>query len=379
MKVIVVGAGVFGTWTGLSLAKAGHRVTLLDQLGPGNELSSSAGESRIIRSAYGSDEVYTVMAQRSLRLWTDFFDGEEQRDCFRDTGVLWMAPAGQESICQAHAIFERLAIRHEWLDSRAIATRYGQFLVPDNAVALWEPDAGALLAERSIAAVTAAAIVAGVTYEKAQVLRPVLHRSRLRSVGTADGRHWEADCFVFACGSWLPKLFADLARLISPTRQELFFFAVPEGSVEFSLGALPIWIDQTETKIAYGFPDFGNGVKLGFHRLGPPFDPDTPRYAPEDEAIAEAAEYLAGHLPRMRGAQLKAAQVCHYENTLNGDFLVDLHPGTENVWLLGGGSGHGFKHAPAIAEYLVNALEGKGEPEPRFSLVAKTEVSGRVL
>src|SRR6476469_5279662 len=146
MEIVVVGAGVFGAWTALSLAQAGHQVTLLDRRGPGNDLSSSAGESRIIRSAYGPDEVYTVMARRSLRLWADFFRREGQLDCFRETGVLWMAPAAEPSVGQARAIFERLGLTHEWLDAAVIRKRYPQFGIPSDTVALFEPEAGALLA-----------------------------------------------------------------------------------------------------------------------------------------------------------------------------------------------------------------------------------------
>ena len=110
MEVVVVGAGVFGAWTALSLSKAGHQVTVVDHQGPANSRSSSTGESRIIRSAYGADEIYTVMARRCLQLWTDFLREENRLDCFLKTGVLWMAQAEEASIWQAKAIFERLGI-----------------------------------------------------------------------------------------------------------------------------------------------------------------------------------------------------------------------------------------------------------------------------
>lgn len=380
MEVIVVGAGVFGAWTALSLAQAGHQVTLLDRTGPGNDLSSSAGESRIIRSAYGPDEVYTAMARRSLRLWTDFFRREGQLHCFRDTGVLWMASAAEPSVVQARAIFERLRLTHEWLDAGAIRKRYPQFEIPSDTVALFEPEAGALLADRCIQAVMAAGQRAGVRYEITDVKPPVLPSSRLEWVEGSGGRRLSASQFVFACGSWLPKLFHVLAGVIRPTRQDLFFFRVPESSPEFVPGKLPIWVDQTEPKIAYGFPDLGNGLKVGFHCLGPDLDPDQPRSATTRAAVAEASDYLARHLPGSQGAAIKVTQVCHYENTPNGDLLIDRHPGTENVWLVGGGSGHGFKHAPTVAEYVTNALSGSNGREPRFSLMEKLNaVSGRVL
>jgi glycine/D-amino acid oxidase-like deaminating enzyme len=202
----------------------------------------------------------------------------------------------------------------------------------------------------------------------------------LESVNASDGRRFFADQFVFAAGSWLPKLFDVLKDVIRPTRQDLFFFGVPESNDDFVEGKLPVWIDQTEPKIAYGFPDLGNGLKIGFHRLGPDFDPDGPRTDTSAAAVAEASRYLATHLRPTQGAALRSTQVCHYENTPNGDLLIDLHPGTRNVWLVGGGSGHGFKHAPAIAEYVVDALAGRNRREARFSLAEKLRAGrGRVL
>jgi glycine/D-amino acid oxidase-like deaminating enzyme len=320
------------------------------------------------------------MARRSLHLWNEFFSRENHPDFFRRTGVLWMAEAGEPSVREAKTIFERLRIRHEWLDAKAIAERYQQFQTASHTIALFEPEAGALLAERSVEAVVAAGIRAGVTYERAKVKAPVLDRPRLAAIETTGGRRLAADHFVFACGSWLPKLFGVLTNVIRPTRQDLFFFAVPETVDGLREGALPIWIDQTDLKIAYGFPDLGSGLKLGFHRLGPPFDPDLPRHNTKADQIEEAAAYLARRVPRMRDAQVKTTHFCHYENTPNGDFLIDLHPGTQNVWLVGGGSGHGFKHAPAVAEYLTAVIGGASGREVRFSLSAKQNtISGRVL
>ena len=379
--VAVIGAGVFGAWTALLLSRAGHKVALIDRVGPANELSSSAGQSRIIRSAYGPDEIYTSMARRSLQLWKSFFAEERCPECFRNTGVLWMAPRDEPTIWQAKAVFERLSIPCEWMDAHAIARRYPQFRLQDETVALFEPEAGALLAEESVQAVVAAAIRAGASYETAEIKPPVPVSSRLQWIEAKDGRRFTADRFVFACGSWLPKLFDFLQDTIRPTRQDLFFFSVPGNAArQFQPGALPIWIDQTEPRIAYGFPDLGHGLKLGFHHLGPPFDIDASRQPTSPDEIRASQEYLAGRLPALGVARLNSTHVCHYENTPNGDFLVDAHPEAKNVWLVGGGSGHGFKHAPALAASAVDAISGSGNREPRFSLAAnRAGISRRVL
>ena len=379
MDIIVVGAGVFGAWTALLLSRAGHRVTLVDRFGAANEQSSSAGESRVIRSAYGPDEVYTSMARRSLDLWKSFFLEEHcSSKCFRNTGVLWIAPRSEPTIWQSKAVFERLLLPCEWMSGEEITRRYPQFRSQSEAVALFEPDAGALLAETSVHAVLAAAIRAGTHYETAAIKRPVVNSFRLPAIEATDGRRFTADQFVFACGSWLPKLFEILRDTIRPTRQELFFFAVPEKETKhFQPGVFPVWVDETEPRIGYGFPDLGKGIKLGFHHLGPAFDPDAPRQATTSGEISAARDYLAALLPGLRGARLNATHVCHYENTQNGDFLIDAHPEANNVWLVGGGSGHGFKHAPAVAAYVVDAIDGSGKRQPRFSLAANQAATGR--
>ncbi|MBV9081640.1 MAG: FAD-dependent oxidoreductase [Acidobacteriaceae bacterium] len=379
--ITVVGAGAFGSWIALLASRAGRRVTLIDQYGPANDRSSSTGESRIVRSAYGADEIYTAMAQRSLRLWKELLAEEGCGSHFRQTGVLWMADAGEPALRDAQAVFGRLGIEHEWLDANTISRRLPQFRVPDNAVVLWEPQAGVLLAERSVQTVLAAAKRNGVSYEVGKVMPPGPDGARIEWIDTADGHRFESDLFVFACGSWLPKLFPRaLAHVIRPTRQELFFFDPGRDELHFKAGSLPAWIDQTNPSIPYGFPDFGDGVKLGFHHLGPDFDPDTGGRDITPAQISEAADYLAARFPAMQDGRLRSTRVCHYENTPNGDLLIDRHPEIENVWFAGGGSGHGFKHAPGIAEYLVRSIEGAGDQEPRFSLSTKQQLApGRVL
>ncbi|MGC2661329.1 MAG: FAD-dependent oxidoreductase [Bryobacteraceae bacterium] len=378
-EIVVVGGGAFGSWIALHGARAGHRITLVERVGPANELSSSTGESRIIRSAYGSDRTYTVFARRALRLWVDFLAEQKCPELFHKTGILWMADARDSSLREARTIFEELRIEHEWLNAADIASRYTQMRVPLGAAALLEPEAGAIMAERTLRLVLDAAISAGVRYEVAAIRPPDFATSAMHWVETTEGKRIPGELFVFAAGSWLPKLFPLLQPVIRPTRQELFFSDVPAGG-EFRPGGLPAWIDQTDPRIPYGLPDFGSGMKLGFHRLGPAFDPDSSPRAIGEAAISEAIVYTANRFPAMRDASLRAAQVCHYGNTPNGDFLIDQHPQLKHAWLVGGGSGHGFKHAPTVAEYLFNLIGEAIAPEPRFSLASKRNVAGsRVL
>jgi sarcosine oxidase len=380
-RIAIVGAGAFGSWVALRAARAGFETTLIDRYGPANEFSSSSGPSRILRRAYGADEIYTLFAERSRELWIAFLAGESRSRCFRRTGVLWLASGREASIHAAREIFERHRLVHEFLEDRAIRALCRGINVPDGSVALFEPDGGALLAEESVRAVVESAIRGGARYVRGRVqpprAAPVMVHVRIENAEPV-----EADVFVFACGSWLPKLFPDvLGSAVFPTRQEVFFFDSPPEWSRSDAPAAPIWVDQIDPRIPYGFPDIdGAGIKVAFHRTGAGFDPDSGNREIEGGQITEAAEYLRARFPAAGRPVFRRAQACHYENTSSGDFLIDRHPSMPNVWFAGGGSGHGFKHGPAVAEYLLNAIQRDTSPEPRFRLEAKgRELAKRVV
>lgn len=217
-------------------------------------------------------------------------------------------------------------------------------------------------------------LTAGAVYLQDAVLPP-RGKGVLAGITTRGGETIRAGDYVFACGPWLPKIFPDLLRRrISPTRQEVFFFGVPPGDRGFSPPAFPVWIDFSDERSPYGFPDLeSRGMKLAFDRHGPPFDPDNGSRQITPEGLASAREFIAERFPALRDAPLVESRVCQYENTSSGDFLIDRHPAWNNVWLAGGGSGHGFKHGPAFGEYAAARILEGGVVEPRFSLATKAE------
>ena len=203
-------------------------------------------------------------------------------------------------------------------------------------------------------------------------------KSEIRGLQTVSGGKVIAKQFVFACGPWLPKIFpALLGDLIHVTRQEVFFFGVPEGNVaRFGPEELPAWIDFSD--LVYGIPNLDNrGYKLAIDAHGPPFDPDSGDRIVSADGLAAARAYLARRLPELANAPVTETRVCQYENTSNGDFLIDRHPAFENVWLVGGGSGHGFKHGPAVGEHVAALISGNAPIEPRFALVTKEKAQQR--
>jgi glycine/D-amino acid oxidase-like deaminating enzyme len=184
---------------------------------------------------------------------------------------------------------------------------------------------------------------------------------------------------VFACGPWLGKMFPELlGPRIFPTRQEVFFFGTPPGDLRFAPAALPTWLFTMDE--VYGMPDLENrGLKVALDAHGMRIDPDTQSRWASPEVADWARRYVARRFPALKDALIVETRVCQYENTSNGDFLIDRHPELENVWLAGGGSGHGFKHGPAFGEYAAALVCGKGKAEARFSLSSKATVQQRAV
>ena len=359
--IAVIGAGVFGSWIAYRFAQSGQRVALLDGYGAANPRSTSGCRSRIIRMAYGDHEVYTRFSCQSLPMWKQL--GE---DLFIRTGVLWLSRADNERFQASRATLRRLGIPFEDYDAREIGKRYPQMSAPPDAVAILEPESGALMARECVLAVVDRAQRLAV-----DLLPDAVRRVSADALTTASGRRVQAGTFVFACGPWLPCLFPELlAGVIRPTRQELFFFG-PPPSIMLRPPCLPIWIDDTDPRIPYGFPDLGgDGLKVAFHREGPAFNPDHGDRVVIAAQVEEARQYVAGRFPMMEGAPLVDSRVCQYENTPSGDFIIDRHPEFHRFWLVGGGSGHGFKHGPAVAEYVFGRIEEGSPEEPRFALRA---------
>jgi monomeric sarcosine oxidase len=375
--VAVVGAGAFGAWTALRLREKGLRVVLLDQYGPGNARSSSGGESRISRMGYGADEVYSRFAVRSLAAWQRIGDATGEV-LFHATGVLWLGRAGDRYTLDTLATLARLGVPHERLSAADIGARYPQFVLDQDVWGIFEPASGALMARRAVQSVVREAVRAGVEYRTAAVAPPAV-RARLEALKLADGSEIRAGLFVFACGPWLPKLFpALLGRRIFPTRQEVFFFGAPPGDERFAPPRMPTWIDFGAE--VYGLPDLeGRGFKVAPDRHGEPIDPDTDERLVTAESVTRVRTFLRRRFPALAAAPLLETRVCQYENTSNGDFLIDRHPDADNVWLVGGGSGHGFKHGPAVGECVAERLAGGAPEEPRFSLARKDTVRKRAI
>jgi sarcosine oxidase len=363
-SALVIGAGVFGASLADRLARERWEVTLVEQFEPPHPRAESGGESRLIRCSHGPEDFYARSARRALELWRELGDG-----VLVESGVAWFARREDGWEADSERVLRAAGIPVERMSPEEGARLFPSVAVDDLAFVLHEPEAGVLRAADGVRALVRRAREAGARVVIGEA-RPDGERVRLSAGGSGaetaahSAGTLEADFVVWACGAWLGRLFPELA----PTRvtfQQLVLFEVPP---EWNG---PGWVDFDAA--FYGHARVESiGFKVGPDVDGVEVDPDTRPLEATAEGIAIAREYLAHRFPSLADAPVASAPGCHYGLTPDGQFVFARHPEHENVWLLGGGSGHGYKHGPALAEHVAAVLAGTAEPEPRFALGERT-------
>jgi len=355
--VVVMGAGIFGASTALALQDAGFaRVLLLDTWGAGNPRATSSDQSRVIRSAYGEKRLYTRWSWESLATWkrwereTKLHDSSVQM--FVPTGVLWLAGQDAEFRAASLAAMRELDIPVEAWPPGEAARRFPQFTGIEDSAAIYEPEAGVLLARQSLMALV----------EMFQRRGGMVLPDPTGGCGIGGA----AGAYVFACGPWLRTLFPDLLRdRLRVTRQEVFYFKTP--STGFDPGRFPTWIEEGSQAgrefSFYGMPRLNGAVKISSDIRGPEFDATNGDRTPSKEGETAAREYLARRFPALAGAELADARVCQYEQTPDSHLIVDRHPTRPNTWIAGGGSGHGFKLGPAVGRLVAQCVLNNSRDE----------------
>jgi glycine/D-amino acid oxidase-like deaminating enzyme len=367
LRVAVIGAGAFGGWTALQLQRAGAHVTLVDAWGPGNSRASSGGETRVIRAIYGPARRHVEMAARALTLWDEWSKTRGQRFYTR-TGVLWLTGTDDGYPRESQPVMRELALECEQLPPSIAEKRWPQISFQGIERIYFEHEGGFLLARRACDAVAREVVRIGGMYRHASVatIRPEGSRPDVR---LSDGSRLEADRYVFACGPWLGSLFPDvIGERIRSTRQEVFYFGTPAGDERFADSRLPVWVDLSD-RFIYGIPgNLHRGFKVADDARGPEFDPTGGSRMPSQEGELATRRFLNRRFPALTDAPVLGAEVCQYENTPDRQFIIDRHPGMPDVWMAGGGSGHGFKMGPVIGEILARQVLEDATPDPFFSL-----------
>lgn len=324
--VAIVGAGVFGAWTAERLRSAGQKILLIDASGPAHARASSGGESRLTRTAYGADDIYSRMAWDSLEAWKRL-STLAGLPIFHETGVLFFFQDEHPYATATMAAHKALKLPTQLLDRTTMTQKFPQMSFSDVTLGIYEPKLGILMARRAVQTLVDRFVRDGGTYLQANIKAP------------------------------------------------------QAGDSRFGAGTLPGWADFNDGALYYGCPDLeARGFKIAFDKHGPPIDPGSGDRIASAEGLANVRSYMARRFPAMAGTALVESRVCQYENSANGDLLIDRHPDWENVIIVGAGSGHGFKHGPEVGRYAAQLLLGTaGKVEPRFSLASKGDAQNRAV
>jgi sarcosine oxidase len=350
---LVVGAAPYCSAVARELARRGFDVTLAEQYGAGTVRSASGGDTRLLRAAHGDGEWYTHLARRARSLWLELQESTGV-PIWEQTGLAWFATRDDGFESRSVRVLEAAGIPHSWRTPEEAAALFPSLGVDGLHAVLHEPEAGVLHARRAT-----------------QLLAAEAERLGARTIAARVDPHDEpeADVVVWACGAWLPALFPGEVE-VRVERRDVFFLGG-----DASWRDTPGWVEYDNG--FYGHGDIGGlGVKIAPDLPSDEVDPDTLDRLPLAGREAAAREFAARRFPSLAGAPVIGARVCQYDLSTDSHFVFGRHPDRPTWWLFGGGSGHGFKHGPALAEYIADCVEGHSEPEPFHALGARTGDAG---
>ncbi len=367
--VVVVGAGNFGMWTALHLLRLGATVTVVDLYGPANSRQTSGGETRGVRTSYGDrphGRLWARLGQETLRRWRQWDEENGERllpRLFYNTGDLILREEMEPYLEDTQANWDAVGTPYEVLTPDEVSHRWPWIRVENVGIALYEPAAGVVRARRTIESV---AEVYGREGGTVTIGRASLGRregNRLLDLAIAGRESLSASTFVFACGPWFPKVFPQLMgkRLRIPMGH-VFYFGIPPGDARFMYPNMPSYGVPGVT----GWPGLSNDLR-GFRvRTGgrPPEDPDYSERWIDKQYHTRPRRILREWFPDLMGAPILETRACHYESSVDSNFIVDHHPEFENVWLAGGGSAESFKFGPVLGDYIAKRVLGlEDDPE----------------
>ena len=360
---IVVGAGSMGSAAIYHLASRNLRVLGLDQFDVPNDRGASVGVNRIIRLAYSEHPDYVPLLQRAYQLWRDLERAVDERLLLITGGI----DAGDEQgeivtgslrSCKEHNL------KHEVLTAADLHRRFPGYALPDNMIAVYQPDGGFLMSERCVAAHLNAGLAHGAEIHGRERARSWETFERGVHV-TTDRDCYEARSLVVTAGPWTASVVPSLQPVVVPERQVLLWVD-PKRKDYFQRERFPVFNMEAAEGRFYGFPvHHVPGFKIGkYHHRHERVDADFVDRAcyPEDETVLRDA--IRRYFPEADGPTL-AMKVCLFSNTPDEHFIIDTLPDARRVVIAAGFSGHGFKFCSVVGEIVADLVADGGT---RFDL-----------
>jgi sarcosine oxidase len=356
--VIVVGLGAMGSAALYHLARQNVRVLGLERFEPGHERGSSHGRTRIIRHGYFEHPSYVPLVRRAAAMWREL-EQQSGQGLMTVTGIVEIGKPDSALIKGTLAASREHQLPHEILPARELMKLYPAFRLPEDFIAVVQPDGGFVQAEAGIRAHLRLAAEAGAdmhTGERVIAIEQIGDNVRVKT----ERGTFEAGSVIVSGGAWTKSLLPYLDLPLQATRQVLLWVQ-PEYPDLFRPGWFPVFMIESEDGIHYGFPlHADDGLKIAkHHHAGEIVDPDNYDriVSPDDEA--SITESIWRFLPASAGP-IVSAKTCLYTMAPDEDFVIDRAPGHERIIVASPCSGHGFKFAPAIGQALAElALTGK--------------------
>lgn len=370
MRIAVIGLGGTGSAALRFLADAGHNVTGYERFEIGHRRGSSHGNSRIIRYAY-SDSLYTNLMTSAFPLWEALCE-KTGRDLLVKCGGITFAPDGHPELEATVAALSSARVSHVVMPAKDAMKHFPAFRFSDDEIVAFHADAGFLRSGEIVETQVALACDAGAEIRSGVEVVDVHQSDRGVVVQTACGDVSIYDKVIVAGGAYLPGLFPEMGLPLCVTRQQITYVGLDATmKAVCSPERMPVWIDAAT--YWYGFPIDGrvDGIKVARHHPGLEVDPvedDRAVKGIDDDAAVRMAE------KRIGGAtgSVVHSEVCLYTNTPNEDFIFDTATAMNNVLIVSGCSGHGFKFTVLLGKAACDwAASGEfchGLADDRFRL-----------
>ena len=362
-NIIVVGCGIFGLSTAFKFLQAKKKVTLIDPLPILDSLKSSSGESRNIRFSHANDQFYSRLSWEAAKEWKKI-EKITNNKLFYDTGIVWFSAEDNGWESHSEKTIKMLNIPYQHLSPKDAMKLYPSLHVDDLRFVLHEPHGGTLAAKKCLLTLFNLCLDLGCDYINGQA-------EFIEDDIYVNDKKIDFDTAVWAIGPWIKHVFPFI-DMIKVTMQDVVFFESPDG---WEAEKIPAFNDIKNGFYGCGSLD-GMGVKLGYDVKGQEFDITQNERTHSESSVNHCKKYMGHRFPVFKKAKIKLIKTCQYTMTPDANWIIAPHPECPRHWIIGAGSAHGFKHGPALGQYVTDKILNNEEPDPKFALKERQERPG---